>query len=208
MVGGTRPTAPTVTLDRRVRIREFTDPGGLATAVAGRPGGPQTRQRTHRGSVPPPSTGDPGARVEDRTNQVLHLELPAEARSVSLARRQVSEYVEGDHCAHVRAAPGAGLDLLQVVALLTTELVANAVLHGGGPVVEVTVDCSVGGVRVTCADDDPTAPVVHHVDVEATSGRGMALVDVLADDWGSLRSVDGRGKQVWFQIGSGGPAPG
>ena len=133
---------------------------------------------------------------------MLQLELPAETRSVSLARHRVHEYCVGDDCAAASSRGGTAVpdvDLLQVVALLTTELVANAVRHGGGDRVRVTVDCSVGGVRVTCSDDNPAEPVVRHVDPDSTSGRGMALVDVLADSWGSVRAVTG--KQVWFQVG-------
>lgn len=132
---------------------------------------------------------------------MLHLELPAETRSVTVARRRVSDYVRSAQCAGIRSAPGAELELSQVVALLTTELVSNAVVHGGGDVVRVTVDCTVGAVRVTCSDDDPTPPTVHTVAPDATGGRGMALIDRLAASWGSVRAVTG--KQVWFQVGVG-----
>lgn len=132
---------------------------------------------------------------------MLQLELPAETRSVSLARREVSEYCLGEDCAVVSTGAASAVpdvDLVQVIALLTTELVANAVLHGGGDVVRLTVDCSPDGVQVTCTDDNPRVPVVRHVDVDATGGRGMALIDRLAHSWGSVRAV--RGKQVWFRV--------
>ena len=90
---------------------------------------------------------------------------------------------------------------LGVLELLTTEVVANAVLHGRGPVC-IDLTCESGCVRVVVADASPHLPVVRHVGTGATGGRGMALVDALADRWGSS-STPGRGKSVWFELGAG-----
>ncbi|WP_245886483.1 ATP-binding protein [Kineococcus xinjiangensis] len=85
-----------------------------------------------------------------------------------------------------------------ILELLTTEVVANAVLHGSGPVC-IDLTCDNGCVRVAVADANPRPPVVKHVGTGATGGRGMALVDALADRWGSSSSP-GNGKTVWFEL--------
>lgn len=131
---------------------------------------------------------------------MLHLELPAETRSVPLARRQVSAYCLSDHCSAVPALVDHELGLEQIVALLTTELVANAVLHGGGDVVAVVAECSSAGVWVGCTDANPAAPVRREVDLDATGGRGIALIATLAQEWG-CDPVEPVGKRVWFRLG-------
>ena len=100
-------------------------------------------------------------------------------------------------------------DLYDVLALLSTELVANAVLHGAAPV-EVSVSLTGApesgtvepgvGVVVACTDGSPQLPTVKKVPVEATGGRGVALIDLLASAWGAQSQVGG--KRVWFRLNS------
>ncbi|NMR20393.1 ATP-binding protein [Cellulomonas fimi] len=88
----------------------------------------------------------------------------------------------------------------QVIELLTGELVANAALHGptGG---EVRVRARRAGdtVRVSVRDESTADPVVRHPEPTADSGRGMALVEVLAADWG-VEHHGRDGKTVWFDV--------
>ena len=87
--------------------------------------------------------------------------------------------------------------LSDVTGLLGTELVANVVTHVGGP---MTLRAVLDGSRVRVEIDDPSPirPVVRHPGVSEEHGRGMLLVDQLADVWG----VDWRpdGKTVWFEF--------
>ena len=87
---------------------------------------------------------------------------------------------------------------LETVELLTSEVVTNAVIHAGSsPVVEVAAEG--GTVRVSVEDHDPAWPMPQAVSEDATSGRGMGLVDTMADAWGVEKVVD-RGKRVWFEV--------
>ncbi len=101
--------------------------------------------------------------------------------------------------------------------LLVSELVTNAVQHSEsrrpGGAVTVTVIEVAGGIRVEVTDDGSalSVPVVRD-DVFATHGRGLFLVQSLADEWGYLR--DGLGTTVWFCLAglrrhrvTGAPAP-
>ena len=111
-----------------------------------------------------------------------------EPRSAGAARR-----------AAARALTRAGRDdVVDEVALLVSELVTNAILHVGSPI-ELEVAADPRGVRVEVRDSSPLAPVAHAYDDDATTGRGIGLVDLVADRWG----VDPRpgGKAVWFELG-------
>jgi len=93
------------------------------------------------------------------------------------------------------SVPGPLRDELDVVV---SELVGNAVRHGGGGPVHLQVDVTPGGIRVGVSDTAPGRPVVRRAHPDAESGRGMLLVEQLASAWG----VDDApaGKQVWARL--------
>ncbi|MFG2513257.1 ATP-binding protein [Streptomyces sp. NPDC048584] len=115
---------------------------------------------------------------------------------------------------------GSGLEadgpLAETLILLVSELVTNAVVHTGcaavvrlslpgvGPDAEASGPASGTGtgeegvVRLEVADRSGRAPVPRCVDGEATGGRGLALVDGLADRWGW--SAEGAGKRIWCEL--------
>ena len=131
------------------------------------------------------------------------LALDYDVSSVPLARHWVTRLC------HEHAF---GPDLADLLALLSTELVANAVLHGAAPVevsVSLTGPTETGtaetgtagsSVVVACTDGSSRLPTVKQVQVEATGGRGVALIDMLANAWGVQLQVGG--KRVWFQLDS------
>jgi anti-sigma regulatory factor (Ser/Thr protein kinase) len=118
--------------------------------------------------------------------------LAAEPASGAAARRFVQRTLAGVRTDRER---------LDTLVLLCNELVTNAVLHAAAPS-EVRLRLRDGRVRLEVHDPSPQLPVPRAEDPEATNGRGMLLVDALADAWGVDRG-DGLpdvGKTVWVEL--------
>ena len=114
--------------------------------------------------------------------------LPADPASAAAARRFVAD-VLGEW-----EVP----ELLDTVLLLTSELVTNAVLYTADDV-ELRLAMIDGRVRVEVVDSSGERPVrLRSADPSATSGRGLLLVEAMADRWGV--DVHGVGKAVWFEL--------
>jgi DNA-binding NarL/FixJ family response regulator len=96
-------------------------------------------------------------------------------------------------------APQAGPTAVEVVELLTSELVTNAVRYGDGRV-RVTASTGHGRIRVAVSDGGEGVPVVRRSSTEDESGRGLELVERLASDWGVEPLPVG--KTVWFEVAS------
>jgi anti-sigma regulatory factor (Ser/Thr protein kinase) len=86
--------------------------------------------------------------------------------------------------------------LKERAVLVVSELATNAIVHGGG-VLYLEIFRSNGRLRVEVADASPKLP--GRVKVNVTSGRGLRMVDVLADAWGSEPRP--WGKVVWAELG-------
>jgi anti-sigma regulatory factor (Ser/Thr protein kinase) len=113
--------------------------------------------------------------------------LPGEAASASAARRFVA--------AELRQA---GLDgLADTALLLVSELVANAVLHAHTDLV-VVVRVDTERVTVEVHDGVADAPSPKRYSTLSGTGRGLVLVEGLADGWG-VEPTHG-GKFVWFEL--------
>lgn len=82
--------------------------------------------------------------------------------------------------------------------LLLSELVTNALVHtGDGAVVAVSVEPQ--KLRVEVRDFVPGMPLSHVPNADdGTHGRGLVLVESLADSWGI--SAHALGKVVWFEL--------
>ncbi|MDQ6649505.1 MAG: ATP-binding protein [Actinomycetota bacterium] len=92
------------------------------------------------------------------------------------------------------------LDAIEdVVSLLTTELVTNAVLHARTPV-RVSVQRGESALRVEVSDSSPLVPAPRRYSPESGTGRGLLLVDELATRWGTDAAPDAVGKTVWFEL--------
>ncbi|MET9590773.1 ATP-binding protein [Streptomyces sp. NPDC006516] len=105
---------------------------------------------------------------------------------------------------------GSGLEddepLAETLILLISELVTNAVVHTGCPAVLRMLfgaQGSAGTVRVEVADRSTRPPQPRHAEGEDTGGRGLELVDGLADRWGW--QPEGAGKRIWCEVDRCGP---
>jgi anti-sigma regulatory factor (Ser/Thr protein kinase) len=86
--------------------------------------------------------------------------------------------------------------VLDTVQLLVSELVTNAVLHAASAPT-VAIHLFDDHVHVEVLDDrNQDARLTEAHDDE--SGRGVALVDALAERWGTI--VVEAGKIVWFDV--------
>ena len=88
-------------------------------------------------------------------------------------------------------------DLVDAGELVVSELVTNALLHGGG-VASVTVSVTGSTLRIEVADRNRHAPVPASAPSDAMTGRGLSLVRDLATRWGVTPNV--HGKTVWAEI--------
>ncbi|MEU7434826.1 ATP-binding protein [Streptomyces sioyaensis] len=129
--------------------------------------------------------------------QVLQVQLdvrpdPAE---VGRARRWARSRLVGS---------GIGVDepVAETLILLISELVTNAVVHTGtSAVLRMCFSGSgavVGTVRVEVADASARPPRQRHAEGDDTNGRGLELVDGLADRWGWQQEATG--KRIWCEV--------
>lgn len=88
----------------------------------------------------------------------------------------------------------------EIASLLVSELVTNAVMHDGAAgVVMMAIRCARGRLRVDVHDASGVLPEPElDTPVDAETGRGLMLVDTLADEWGFYRTPGG--KAVYFSL--------
>lgn len=162
---------------------------------------------------------DPGERI-------LRVRFSADPSSVPGARRFV---VDG-----LRA--WGRDEIVDDAALCVSELAGNAALHGGSSYIEVGVLALDRAVRIFVEDDGPAPAdvVVPRTDIpglgvaadgldldaeldgldeldlllldQPATGRGLAIISVLASDWG-VEELE-HGKRVWADLGSPDPEGG
>lgn len=124
------------------------------------------------------------------------LTLPGETASVPQARR----FVEG--VLDAWDLPELGWR----AAVCVSELAANCALHAR---TEFTVELTEkpgGLVRVGVSDWSLRVPVLRSNSAEATTGRGLNLVEELAQHWGV--DVTATGKTVWLELADAEELPG
>ncbi len=95
------------------------------------------------------------------------------------------------------AAIGMPAELARDGLLVVSELVANAVVHGGAPV-RFDVTGEPGRVVVEVHDTATGMPERHRPTDDG--GRGLQIIEALATDWGCARETGGPGKYVWAEL--------
>jgi anti-sigma regulatory factor (Ser/Thr protein kinase) len=85
------------------------------------------------------------------------------------------------------------------VLLVVSELVTNAVVHALGGAVDLTVSLIDSVVRIEVVDRSTVMPEQHPPTDDGTNGRGLLLVDAVAETWGA--ELGPSGKRVWAEVG-------
>ncbi len=119
--------------------------------------------------------------------------LPVDLRAAAAARALLRETLAG--------RDGSGCDDAMI---MISEVVTNAVRHTRD-VLHLLIVMDGQSLRVEVTDDDPVVPAVPAVDLDGTGGRGLYIVDKLADCWGVTPTAGG--KTVWFEISLDGAEP-
>jgi anti-sigma regulatory factor (Ser/Thr protein kinase) len=127
------------------------------------------------------ATSDARPRDQEETQFPAHVSTPARARAFLRGALQTWQL------------DGFGA----VTELLTDELVSNVVRHVGAP---MTVRALRSPTRIRVEVDDPSTrpPVQRYPNPFDSTGRGLLLVEDLADRWGT--DVRNDGKTVWFEL--------
>lgn len=130
--------------------------------------------------------------VSRGTHPELRVQLAADTSSVPGARRFVIDGLRQWGREH----------LVDDAALCVTEMAANSALHSGSPYLHVRLRDTEPGVRISVEDAGGLVPVAAvappPVASQGTTGRGLAIVSVLAESWGIEEHVDGR--RVWAEL--------
>jgi anti-sigma regulatory factor (Ser/Thr protein kinase) len=118
---------------------------------------------------------------------VTSVQLPPDHAAAARARRFVADTMRAWGCE----------DAIADAELLVSELVTNAVLHARSET-RVSIERDGTTVRVSVCDDSPARPRLRDYGPEAVTGRGLVIVDRIAQRWGVDPSDVG--KCVWFEI--------
>ncbi|HTI32297.1 MAG TPA: ATP-binding protein [Miltoncostaea sp.] len=123
--------------------------------------------------------------------------LPPVAASEAQARRLLTS------CLRPLAEAGAlGAQTLADLQLMTSELMANAIVHGRSTEpIDLVIAADAGRVRIAVHDHgegfdpgavDPTMPAA-----DQAGGRGLPLIHILSSDWGAARTGS---MLVWCEV--------
>ncbi|GAA4737542.1 hypothetical protein GCM10023350_21940 [Nocardioides endophyticus] len=146
------------------------------------------RLRTHGAATP----AGPSPTEVDASAKTASLTLDDDLRSAGIARK----FLRG-----TLADWSVDDDPVETAQLCLSELVTNAVIHGGASS-ELTLTLDEGLLTVAVRDHGgaggPEVQVVVDEDPMRVFGRGLVLVEALSDSWGSVR--DSVGTTSWFVL--------
>jgi len=143
--------------------------------------------------------GDPSANVSPAPSgrETRYVRLAALPSAVPWARRVLR------HMLHEWQVES----MADPAALLVSELVTNAVKasarqagrdRGQLPMIGLTIRLTAASLVLEVWDASPLRPVRQKTDTASDRGRGLLLIDALANSWGD-RAADG-GKIVWCDL--------
>ncbi|GFH39428.1 ATP-binding protein [Streptomyces pacificus] len=186
----------------RLRLRRLVPkPGRVLPAAGSGPANPPVSFAARQAALwsrmtqPLRPLESPRARATDRESS---WPLSREPASVRRARHLAAAQLE---IWGLRDLP----DLAETAELLISELVTNSVRHTRGPL-RLNLRIHDGCLCCEVEDTDGAGPAAGpaerlaacRADSWAEGGRGIGLLDALADTWGSCRTATG--KTTWFQL--------
>ncbi|WP_405985768.1 ATP-binding protein [Streptomyces sp. NBC_00872] len=132
------------------------------------------------------------ARNQQRDCSIV-LRWSGHPRCVALARLELR-----------KALADWGLSVLEDSAtLILSELLTNAGVHAKvtpEQTIETRYFRSSGALRIEVHDGSEACPLPRVPDPEAVNGRGLFLVDALADAWGVAERTGRPGKVIWADL--------
>jgi anti-sigma regulatory factor (Ser/Thr protein kinase) len=153
----------------------------------------------------PPASGpavlapSSGCGPSDRRPKRFDLALAADAAHIAAARHEVTARLRSWNLGHLSAD----------AALITSELVTNAVLHGRAETVTVHLaECGTQGqsqLLIAVTDQSPAAVPAACCPADADEhGRGLLILQSVAACWGAVTRHRG-GKLVWATLAAKAP---
>ncbi|MFT2016350.1 ATP-binding protein [Streptomyces sp. 796.1] len=119
--------------------------------------------------------------------------LPAERAAVSDARHRVRAWLSRKDVSE---------DARDTAQLVISELVTNAVVHTSSTSISCVLQAVRGQLRIEVRDQGgcATRPVPRDAAMGDEHGRGLLLVETLADTWGVVHGERGTGRTVWAAL--------
>ncbi|SOD94410.1 ATP-binding protein [Blastococcus haudaquaticus] len=123
------------------------------------------------------------------SSRTARIDLPPIPPSVTVARHLVLELLRSWDAPQDR----------EDAALLVTELVSNVVDHVQGEAnLTLELEFSDAWLRIAVVDGSSIRPVVQELSHDRPRGRGMRMVQAIAERWGADEHLGG--KRVWFEL--------
>jgi two-component sensor histidine kinase len=124
-------------------------------------------------------------------------EMPSRPDSASAARAFLSRLLDGWEI---------DAKVIDDAALLTGELMTNAVRHGSGAVT-LRIEAKNGLVHVAVHDDEQALTDSERDGGSRLSSSGQWIVESVAHEWGTDKSDGCSGKTMWFELKAPGIEP-
>jgi len=121
----------------------------------------------------------------------MQLLLPTVMTSPGEARRACRAFARRNH-----------VEAVDTLLLVLSELVTNAVQHGGAPI-GIRIECDGGSVRIEVSDaagDPAEVSPRHDISLDGTGGMGLRIIDAVSIGWGAHENPAGGGKTVWAEL--------
>lgn len=113
--------------------------------------------------------------------------LPHDLSAAAIARHRIEEWLAGSG---VLESGVINEELVDDATLIASELAVNAVRHGQAPAV-LTAHVDGQTIRISVTGRSPHGdPALGQAALTSTSGRGLALVAALSQEWGWSREGD------------------